>query len=262
MDAALPETVRLSLRRSLARWADWSAGPTRQPTPERLLRGGRSNTSILVGDGEQHWVVRVDGFEPAILGLDRDIEWQALHSAARWGVAPRPAYREPGVLVCEYREPAPEAVDSIASVAELLRRIHALPPVNSRLDPLERAVCYTRVAGRQGLSPALLEAMQCLEEIPTPSTLCHNDLLAANRLGSSNGLLALDWEYAATGDPLFDLAAVIEGDGLIEEEAQSLLSAWLQREPEASELERLQYQRVVYRELGKLWESAVEALRD
>ena len=44
--------------------------------------------------------------------------------------------------------------------------------------------------------------------LPAPSTRrcpCHNDLLAANFIGTGDGLRIVDWEYAGMGDRYFDL---------------------------------------------------------
>lgn len=263
MDEALPKPVRLRLHQALEQWSRWSGGPARRPDPICQLAGGGHNTSVKVGDGERHWVLRLDGFNPASLGISRSVEWRALQQAAAVDLAPRPVYQNPdlGVLVCEYAEPDEDAIDSIATVALLLRRIHALPTIKYRLDPMQRGRRYADLAGIEELPGDMVEALERLQQSPADQALCHNDLLAANRLCSDGRLLALDWEYAATGDPLFDLAAVIEGDNLTDEEAEVLLQAWLDRDPDDEELQRVQDQRVVYRSLGALWEEAVAALQ-
>jgi hypothetical protein len=228
------------------------------------LSGGDVNCSVLVADGLRQWVVRLDGLDPGSIGLSRDAEWRALHKAAENGIAPEPVYRNPqlGALVCTYHAPDSGAIDSIAAVAALLRKIHALPPVKYRLDPMQRARRYADIAGNEGLPETLLEPLERLSSTPVELTLCHNDLLSANRLWSEGRLLALDWEYVACGDPLFDLAAIIEGDGLTDEEACALLEAWQTGEPTPETEARLRDQRSVYRELSTLWENAVTALAD
>ena len=230
---------------------------------ERLLEGGLSNTSVLTHDGDRQWVVRLDGFDPARLGLNRNVEWHSLRRAAERRRAPEPAYYNPelGALVCAWCEPDPDARESITDIADLLRDIHSLAPVKFRLDPLQRARRYADLAGMQRLPDALLEPLDRLARRPAIHCLCHNDLLSANRLHSSGKLLALDWEYAATGDPLFDLAAIIEGDRLTNDQAALLHGAWLQRPPGGAEESRLCDQRLVYRQLSALWERAMEALR-
>ena len=255
MDSSLPQPVRLRLHQTLAQWRDWQCPPVEAPEVVDILTAGRSNTSVRVGDGERHWVVRIDRHDPHRLGLSRDAEWRCLRMAAEAGLAPGPAYRNPslGTLVCEYR--APEAgEEDVEQIAALLRAIHALPAVRHRLDPLARARRYLALAGDGELPGELIEACERLESGRPAPRLCHNDLLRANRLFSGGVLLALDWEYAAMGDPLFDLAAIIEGDRFSEERARALHSAWRGGPPTVAEASRLEDQRRVYRGLAALWE--------
>lgn len=261
MDEALPSAVRLSLEQALDQWHHWQPSPDSRPQRLRRLDAGRSNTSVLVGDGQRHWVVRIDGYRSERLGLSRDAEWRALANAAAAGLAPQPAYRNPalGITVCRYVETAVGAVDSIAGLGLLLRSIQALPAIKFRLDPLQRARRYLEVLGERELPPALTDA--CAALAPSPLTLCHNDLLRANRVATEDGLIALDWEYAAMGDPLFELAVIIEGDGLTEDEATALHQAWLGEPPGQDARQQLVLQRCVYRELGALWECAMDILK-
>jgi thiamine kinase-like enzyme len=83
--------------------------------------------------------------------------------------------------------------------------------------------------------------------------LCHNDLLAANRLRSGGVLWALDWEYCAMGSPWYDLAVTQCGDSLGEVETDELLRSYLGRSPQSDELERLRDYGRVYRYLELLW---------
>ena len=256
MDPTLPHPVRLNLERTLAQWRHWSPAPAREPTVIEALTAGRSNTSVTVGDGEGQWVVRIDGMDPAQLGLHRNAEWRCLMNAAAAGLSPQPVYRNPdlGVLVCEYHAPDGHPPTGLEAVAALLREIHRLPAIHHRLDPLARGRLYTGLAGGGGLPAELVQACDRLQETPASLCLCHNDLLRANRLSSGGEMLALDWEYAAMGDPLFDLAVVIEGDGLDEAAALALHGEWLQRLPTPVEKRRLADQRQVYRSLAELWE--------
>ena len=219
---------------------------------------GQSNTTIFVGDGERRWVVRVDGFDPVKLGLSRSVEWRVLYKAAAAGLAPQPAYANPdiGVLICEYLKPDDNTSESLEAIARLLRDIHCLPPVRFQLDPLQRARRYLHMSGESELPARLLQACDELDGMPREQRLCHNDLLQANRLQHAGKVYALDWEYAAMGDPLFDLAAIIEGDKLPVQDAMTLHSVWLDHAPDEEEQRHLALQRLVYRELETLWLSA------
>jgi thiamine kinase len=261
MVKTLPQPVRVRLEQALAQWRRWQHGPAAAPTVTALLDGGRSNTSVKISSGQTSWVVRLDGINPTSLGISRSAEWRALNQAAIRNLAPTPTYSNPelGVLVYEFSEadPAPEPIFSeIEDIAGLLRAIHALPPVKFRLDPQTRARRYQHLVGSGDLSGSFLRTCERLaEHAPTP-VLCHNDLLRANRLRCNNKLLALDWEYAAMGDPLFDLAVVIEGDALDNAQASLLLATWLDGQPTQEDQQRLEDNRLVYRELTTLWEQA------
>jgi len=176
---------------------------------------------------------------------------------------PRPVYRDPdlGVLVYEYLDAdiASDANGDIEAIGGLLRAIHALPPIEYRLDPLDRARRYLGLCGNGTPSRTFVDACRRLSSAPGTAALCHNDPLRANRIPRGGRLLAIDWEYAAMGDPMFDLAAIVEGDGLTEEQARQLLESWLDAPARNRHRERLADNRLVYRELSRLWRAAVES---
>jgi thiamine kinase-like enzyme len=259
MVETLSQPVRLRLDQALAQWRHWQHGPAAAPTIIALLEGGRSNTSVKISSGQTSWVVRLDGINPTSLGISRSAEWRALNQAAIHKLAPTPTYSNPelGVLVYEFCEADPvqdPGVAEIEDIARLLRSIHALPPLKFRLDPLTRARRYLHLAEESELPGSFLRACDSLaKQAPTP-VLCHNDLLRENRLRCNNKLLALDWEYTAMGDPLFDLAAVIEGDELDDAQASLLLATWQDDQATQGDQQRLEDNRLVYRQLNELWE--------
>ena len=55
---------------------------------------------------------------------------------------------------------------------------------------------------------------------------CHNDLLAENFLDSSEKLWLIDWEYAAMGDPLFDLANFVANFELSDSQTMTLMTGY------------------------------------
>jgi len=258
MDPSLPRPVELRLQDVLEQWQRWHPAPVQKPTPQETLSEGLSNHSVRVSDGRGHWVVRLDGLPPEPLGLSRDVEYSALQKAAARGLAPEPVFQcvDAGALVCAYLPPDDRQQHTPQQLAQLLRRIHALPPVSAQLDVLARAQRYLDLAGGDVLPEPLQHACARLGQLPVQNTLCHNDLLAANRLVSGGRLRALDWEYAAMGDPLFDLAAIIEGDAWTDAAADTLLQSWLSRPARDEDEERLALQRTVYRELSALWGAA------
>lgn len=262
MVASLSPANQLKLQQVLSQWQRWKGAVSAQPQPMQVLDGGRSNTSIRVGSGDRCWVVRLDGFDPQRLGLSRSAEWRALQQAAARQLAPTPVYANPelGALVCEFqqsdegRRADNEIGQDIADIAQLLRAIHTLPAIKFRLDPMTRARRYLQLAGDDQLATEFVQACARLERQAITPLLCHNDLLRANRLRSAGRLLALDWEYVAMGDPLFELAVVIEGDGLTQAQASSLHEQYLDSIPSRQQQLNLQDQRAVYCELTRLWQ--------
>jgi thiamine kinase-like enzyme len=75
------------------------------------------------------------------------------------------------------------------------------------------------------------------------AVLCHNDLLAANFLASDAGIRLIDWEYAALGDPYFDLGNFAVNNGLGAAEEEAFLGAYLGAAPGAHRLARLRLMR-------------------
>ena len=271
MPPELPPPIRHRLDRTLDQWRQWRCRPALRRRPELLgrLDSGLSNYSVLVQAGAR-LVVRIDGPRVIDNGLNRQAEWRALQDAHAAGLAPAPRYFNPelGALVCDYLPPDPPREQSLQEIAALLRAIHALPPRHQRLDLRARlqryesqlAQCAPRRA-RQ-LAPRGARIRDLLGELDTAAAAlvpCHNDLLAANRLYSGARLYALDWEYSAMAEPLYDLAVTAHGDDLDAAGSLALLRAYLGRRETTQERARLQRCGCVYRFLEILWYAAAGA---
>ncbi len=262
MSARDPQAAQHRLELALRQWRRWRSAspPEAQPTLQRGLEGGRSNHSYLVSDGERRFVVRIDGVQAARHGLSRSAEWQILRSAHAVGITPEPCFFHPelGALVTGYAEPDPARVLAAAELAALLRQIHALPPRHYRLDIVERIGRYEGQLRHHHLplQPAERRAIeQCLDSVSgaAATVLCHNDLIPANLLRSGGRLLALDWEYAAMGDPLFDLAGAALGLELAPGADIELLEHYLGDAADTTWRAALQRQRVLCRYIELLW---------
>lgn len=270
MTSALPRTVQKKLEQTLAQWQQWQCSPAlvRAPAVVRVLSPGVSNHSILVESGK-HFVVRIDGLNPATNGLNRQVEWRTLQAAHSKGLAPCPRYFNPdlGSLVSDYLPPDATQPSDTAAVGRLLRAIHALPPRHHRLDLAERILRYEKLLEHRGVFPgdALLRCrspvLDLLDEIgshPADNVLCHIDLLRANRLYSAGSLWALDWEYCAMASRWYDIAVVIHGDDLPAADADALLNAYLGRAPTEQERQQLFRYGCIYRYLELIWYLALE----
>ena len=216
----------------------------------RGLEGGVSNRNLLVNFGGTEYVVRLPGKDTELLGIDRESERLATRKAADLGMAPKVAAMldDPPCLVTCYVEgslmTAPELrePDVLREVAADLRSFHdsglELP---ARFQPHVLVRRYADYVGAKGgelpqsLGAALERAdriAQALdghpEHAPRPT---HNDLLAANFLGTAAGVVLVDWEYAGMGDPFFDLASFAANCELSDEDEDHLLESYFGEPP-------------------------------
>ena len=224
----------------------------------RSFDEGLSNHSFLVGLDDEQWVVRCPRVAPA-LGTNFSREIRVHQRASDAGLAPRIVYanKESRVLCTEFVESRGHTHDPRA-IAELLRGIHELPSEGPALSLRERLAIFLTELPDGNLARRVLdsygETLRGAEQFVSPNehnVQCHNDLLRANRLKADNRLLAIDWEYACAGDPYFDLAGV--ASELDDEERSSLLSAYLNREPTVTELQRYNAHGVFYLAISHLW---------
>ena len=249
MATAFPATVKLRLDQALSQYRQWRTDTPLEAPPRVIgpLAGGNSNHAFLVEAGAQ-FVVRIDGIDPDLHGLNRNAEWRALQAAGEAQIAPMPRYFNPelGALVVDYL--APEFCDGFDSqgTAGLLRAIHALPPLHYRLDLGERLRRYLhRIHTHRAALPAVMTALaprlptmlEQLEALAEPVVLCHNDLLSANRLRHGGRWWALDWEYAAMGNRWFEV--VVWGDRLQGDDRKRLVIDYLGRAPHQQEQRQL-----------------------
>ena len=230
-------------------------------TVESRLSAGPTNDSYEILNRGGRYVLRIDRPAAARLGLDRERERSVIDAVAAAGLAPAPAWHDPeaGVLIRAYIPGRAWSRSDLSEpgnperLAALLRRLHAHDPVGPRFDPLAAAVRYAEQLGTGAARALCLDAARTSRDIePVAPVLCHNDLVCGNIL-EGESLSLIDWEYAAAGDPFFDLAIVVAHHGLPPALAPQVLGAYLQREPEQAEVRRLEAQCRLYRTLLRLW---------
>jgi thiamine kinase-like enzyme len=182
-----------------------TAGPT-------VLDGGITNRNYRVSFAGRDCVVRLPGKDTSLLGISREAEQEANRRAASLGLAPEVVAVEEDCLVTAFVEGQPGVADPEA-IARALRAFHdsglELPVtfwVPDLLDDYAELVC-----ARGGELPAQYESAQSVarriaQTLPlTEPVPSHNDLLPANVLGTDDGVMLVDWEYAGMGHRLFDL---------------------------------------------------------
>jgi thiamine kinase-like enzyme len=211
----------------------------------RALSGGITNRNFLVeaaGTAER-WVIRLAGNDTHLLGISREVEHAATVAAAGVGVGPEVTafIRPEGYLVTRFivgRPVSDESVhrpETLACVAESIRRIHDGPPIPGLFVPFRIVEAYRALAEARGVTiPPEYELAEAaarrieLALLSNPIALrpCHNDLLNANFIDDGKRIRIVDWEYAGMGDPFFDLGNFSTNHGLGADEDRQLLAAY------------------------------------
>ena len=196
-----------------------SLWPGRAVHVERLT-GGMTNANFLADFGDEKVVVRIPGHDTSLLGINRLHEAAANQLAASIGVAPEVLNESApeDYLVTRFLEGRPVPPGELATepmlgeVATTHHREHDAGAIPAFFNPFEVVHNYHEIAFDKDTAepfdfPRALGIMERVSEARTfrPVAFCHNDLLNENFLFDDQ-LRILDWEYAAMGDPFFDLA--------------------------------------------------------
>lgn len=230
--------------------------------PVRRLGGGEASESWLLEGPPGAMMLRMDLPLARALGLDRAGEFEVLRIAHDAGLAPEPLYSDPrsGVLVTRYlpgRHWRPEDLKNAAKLEMLgclLRDVHGLPVAGRPFEPVRIAEHYALSLEADLVADRVRDVAQLARQLlPAGAGLrtMHGDPNAANIIGHRRPRL-IDWEYAAAGDPLFDLAVVIRHHALDARRADTLLRSW-SGGAAAEHRERLQAFVRLYDLLTGLW---------
>ena len=234
----------------------------------RRLGAGPVADSWLLEHEERQLVLRRDRPCARQIGLDRERELRALEAAYPHGLAPEPRVVtvDPAIRITRFvpgvtwQEQAETGHPGIWSrLGGLLRRVHALAPDTvARFQPAEVFGAYAQAAGTPEARALAGELIACANPLyrDAPWVLCHHDPHLGNVIGDPGVLI--DWEYAALGHPLFDLAVVIEYHGL-DATAQSALEAGWVGDDAPVRLQALGDFRALVAGVNRLWSLAIDA---
>ena len=248
---------------------DWSLWCETKPTVIQPLDGGLTNKNFLLAAGDKHYVLRINSPISEALNLDRATEAQVLRLADKAGLCAPLVYCDPGYqyLVTGHLAGdvwSADTVDGVSQLAQLLRRVHQLPPVDTKLDVARKAEHYWHsihsfdangfLSELKELDNRVTKHLKAAMSASQGICLCHNDLLKDNLIVTdADKLIAIDWEYAAMGDPFYDLAVIVEGHDFSSQQQRVLLSKYLGRDVNVEDWQRLYHWRIIYRYLTVLW---------
>lgn len=209
-----------------------------RPNVLRALAGGPLSDSWLVEDRGRRLVLRIDRPLARTLSLNRVAELAVLDAVAPAGLGPQAVWAEPsaGLLLTAYiagdtwslahvQQPA-----CLLQLAKTLRSVYALPTEGVvAFDPGMAAGNYARAIGTAAARKLAAQTSRLSQQLfahEHAPVLCHNDLAHTNLVGFKPVRL-IDWEYAAIGDPLFDLAVLVRYHALAENVARDFVRATL-----------------------------------
>jgi thiamine kinase-like enzyme len=214
-----------------------SLWPGRAVHVERLS-GGMTNANFLADFGDEKVVVRIPGHDTSLLGINRIHEVAANKLAASIGVAPEVlnGSAPQDFLVTRFLEgrtvlPAELATEPmLREVITTLHRVHDAGTIPAFFNPFDVVRNYHEIAFNKGIVepfdfPRALSIIERVSEARRfrPVAFCHNDLLNENFLFDDQ-IRIIDWEYAAMGDPFFDLAFFSINHGLLAPVDERLLT--------------------------------------
>lgn len=236
----------LNLEQALQTYPQWDMICSEPPFVVESLDEGLTNCCYFLQSGMEQCVLRLNARNSRAMGLDRVNEQVALRHAAAAEIGPQVIYCSPyqGVLVTRYLEgrhwsEAEAGTElNIERLAMLLKRVHALPATGKQLIPGDVVARYLRgikdhfVAIPERFNALHTKMEQVIYQLNChrgERRLCHNDPVLGNIIDSGDKLFLIDWEYAAMGDPFFDLAVVVHNLKFNERQLQQLLETYLGR---------------------------------
>jgi thiamine kinase-like enzyme len=225
------------IERILSQVPGWSAADA-VVTP---LLGGITNQNYRVDIAGESFVLRIGGRGTHLLGIDRGRERTCTAIAAQIGVGAEVVHflasESDEVLITRFipgESISPETAarpEMLRRIVDAVRRCHAGPDFPGTFSPFATVRNYHKLALEHNVAfpGTLLQVFSLMVRIeaaigplhqPRP---CHNDLLASNFIDDGRTIWILDWEYAAMGDPFFDLGNFAVNQSLDEEQCELLL---------------------------------------
>lgn len=181
------------------------------------IKHGLTNESYRVTGYGEPVVVRISNVNNQALQINRESEAVVLRLVEQAEIGAPVLYNQAETQILITRElPGrnPDRNDvatdrNIARLAQLFAKLHALNADN-HIQSLSLVALLEHYWRLQGSEFNKDMALSIARESDNQSIrrLCHNDVHYLNLIDNGERLWLVDWEYAAMGDPLFDLASV------------------------------------------------------
>lgn len=210
------------------------------------LTGGITNLNYKIDADGRSYVLRITGANTELLGIRREVEYQANLAAGQLGIAPEVLfYIEPeGYLLTRYinaRRMPPDVITRAENIVRVVRKLRLFhrrgPELKADFNVFRRIEMLTAVSREKGckfpfdfdwIMQEVRRVEAALLKDPYTPTPCHDDLLNLNWLeeevpGEIGEVRLLDWEYAGMGDIFFDLANFSHHHRLSDDQVRLLL---------------------------------------
>lgn len=217
------------------------------------LSGGLTNDNYKGSCGSVSYFFRCNNVSNTVLGASFEREWLITKIVSESKIAPQIVLysADEGVLVTEFIKTSGKPVnlrddETLQKFCRTMYSVHHLDVLfPSQFCPLQAIFDYADKACELGVRlPEELSSnvfpwinrlkeseLMHMEKRPT-----HLDLWSGNILDDGKELWLIDWEYAAMGDPFFDLATLASVENFSDQEMEKFLRYYLLRQP--SKLER------------------------
>ena len=185
----------------------------------RCLHQGDVNETWLLESDRGKLVLKMRYKPDGSAGSIHSEGWKNLHLAATAGIGPEPIWTDPerGLTVCRFLEGTCWSWSDtqnpllLKKLADTLASLHSIQPEGLQLDAPGAARAYAESIGSAQADALTDHAVKLATDLNSGShrvSLLHGDLVHGNITGHGPVRL-IDWEFAAAGDCLFDLATFI-----------------------------------------------------
>lgn len=226
------------LERALSQLSD----DVRHQITVTLLEGGMTNQTYRLDLNGEAFVLRLFGEDTHLLGIDRQREQVCTEVVAKSGIGAEIVSLISGqdLLMTRFIFGTHLTVDSakhpqtLQRIITSVRNCHNGPAFPGYYSPFEGVRTYHHLANERGVSfpnsrTQVFDLMSKIEAVigscNHPKS-CHNDLLLSNFIDDGDTIRIIDWEYAAMGDPFFDLGFLAVDLGLDDDQCEFLIQCY------------------------------------
>ncbi len=196
---------------------------------------GKTNNNVLVKDMNQTYMLRLNRPDAAELGIDRQSELTIFQHVEGVFAPPLVVWNVPlgYQMTCYVQSSKRQLSDrDIEPIVTILKTFHGLDITVPQIDYLQRIDCLVP-SSKQAIWLKLRTRFEkalakISEQYGYHAGLCHHDLVMDNILWpvANSTPLIIDWEYAALGDVVFDLATLVEAHHLNVAQQNKLLQSY------------------------------------